>query len=182
MTGEQRFFPRVAYLGAIFLLVCSVFQDVLGEEVEVAEGRISLNVPLGWEKSDLNQGEVLAGWATADSRSSVFLREMNASSGGSMDDLLRNTVNNYEKIFDVKDVGEFRTGQVNGPEKKWPAIFSMVEADVDKGEKTHEMRFYLMIFDTGSSLYFFQGSTTIPVSSGRENDVMGMMRSIVAKS
>lgn len=181
MTGEQRFFPRVAYLGAIFLLVCPVFQDAFGEVVEVAEGRISLNVPLGWEKSDLNRGEVLAGWSTEDSRSSVFLREMDAGAGGSMDDLLRNTVANFEGNFEVKKVGEFKTGQVTGPEKKWPAIFTMVEADVDKGERTHEMRFYLMIFDTGTGLYFFQGSTTMPVSSGRENDILGMMRSIVAK-
>lgn len=182
MSREQRFFRRAAGFAVVLWAIGAAPHGLEAEDVTVADGRIFLKLPLGWEETDLNARNALAGWATADNRNSVFLQAMDPGSGGSMDDLLRNTVKNFENNYEVKEVQDFKTGQVNGPEKKWPAIFTILDANVAKGEKDFEMRFYMMIFDTGTGLYFFQGSTTIPVNKGRENEILGMMRSIVAKS
>lgn len=151
--------------------------------VKIADDRISFALQDGWMKSDLNAERVLAGYATMDNRSSAFFKEMEPSFGGSMQDLIDATVANFEQMFDVQKVAEAKTGQVKGiGEKKWPAIFTTAEAIVKKGRDEFEMRFYLLVFDTGERLYFVQASTTIPVREAREEQIYDMIRSIVAKS
>ena len=153
-----------------------------GERFAIAEGRLSVILPDGWSKTDLNAADVAAGFATQDNRSSLFIREMDVGQGGGMQELLDATVANYEATFEVKDVGKAKTGDVPGKSRKWPAIFTTVEAIVKKGEERFEMRFYLFVFDTGSHLYLVQASTTQPVREAREAQIYEFLRSIVANS
>ena len=81
----------------------------------------------------------------------------------------------------MKDVAKAKTGDVAGPERKWPGIFTTVEASVAKGDETFEMKFYLLVFETGSRLYLMQASTTLPVREARERQVYELIRSLVAK-
>jgi hypothetical protein len=104
-----------------------------------------------------------------------------------MQDLMDLTIANFDadERFHLKKVDDYKTGQVNGikggREKKWPAIFSQAEGTVTRGDQFNEMRFYLLVFDVGDSMYFVQASTTIPVRMGREKEIMEMIRSIIAK-
>lgn len=151
-----------------------------GERIDLADGRLSAILPDGWAKTDLNATDVVAGYATQDGRSSIFLREMDAGPGGGMRELLDATVANFEATFEVREVGKVKTGEVPGKTRKWPAIFTTVEARVKKGPETFEMRFYLFIFDTGESLYLAQASTTQPVREAREWQIDEFLRSLVA--
>lgn len=60
-------------------------------------------------------------------------------------------------------------------------IFTTVEAKVEKGGKTFAMKFYLLVFDTGSRLYLMQAGTTLPVGEARERQIHERIRSLVAK-
>ena len=153
-----------------------------GERFDIAEGRLSVILPDGWGKTDLNATDVVAGYATQDNRSSLFVREMDAGLGGGMQELLDATVANYEATFEVKEVAKAKTGEVPGKIRKWPAIFTTVEAVVKKGEETFAMRFYLFVFDTGKNLYLVQASTTQPVRESREAQIYEFLRSLVANS
>ena len=153
-----------------------------GERFDIAEGRLSVILPDGWAKTDLNAGDVVAGYATQDNRTSLFIREMDAGLGGGMQELLDATVANYETTFEVKDVVKAKTGEVPGKTRKWPAIFTTVEATVVKGEKSFPMRFYLFVFDTGTNLYLVQASTTMPIREAREAQIYEFFRSLVANS
>lgn len=153
-----------------------------GERFEIAGGRLSLVLPPGWERTELNAKDVVAGYATQDNRSSLFIRELDASLGGGMQELLDATIANYEATFEVKDVGESKMGDVPGKSRKWPAIHATVEAAVKKGTGTFEMRFHLFLFDTGTKLYLVQASTTKPVREARERQILDLLRSIVANS
>jgi len=153
-----------------------------GERFDIAGGRLSVILPDGWGKTDLDAADVVAGYATQDNRSSVFVREMGAGLGGGMQELLDATVANYEATFEVKEVGKAKTGEVPGKIRKWPAIFTTVEAVVKKGEETFAMRFYLFVFDTGKNLYLVQASTTQPVRESREAQIYEFLRSLVANS
>ena len=68
-----------------------------------------------------------------------------------------------------------------GKDKKWSAIYSQAEGVVGKDDFEYEMRFYLLVFDVGERVYYVQASTTLPVPTGRENEIMEMIRSIIAK-
>lgn len=153
-----------------------------GERFDIAEGRLSVILPDGWGKTELNAGDVVAGYVTQDNRTSLFIREMDAGLGGGMQELLDATVANYEATFEVKDVGKAKTGEVPGKTRKWPAIFTTVEAVVKKGDESFEMRFYLFVFDTGEKLYLVQASTTQPVRESREAQIYEFLRSLVANS
>jgi hypothetical protein len=153
-----------------------------GERFDFAEGRLSAVLPDGWERTDLNAGDVVAGFATQDKRSSLFVRELDPGLGGGMQELLDATVANYEATFEVKDVGKVKSGDVSGRTRKWPAIFTTVEAVVTKGSESFEMRFYLFLFDTGTHLYLVQASTTKPIREAREAQIYGFLRSLFANS
>jgi hypothetical protein len=183
MRSEQRLFTT----SPLFLrgLVTAIFLTTglarVADRALIDEGRVSLVVPDGWEKTELNAPEVLAGYATQDNRSSVFFRAMSPESSGGMQDILDATIANYEATFKVKGVSKAKTGDVAGPERKWPGIFTTVEASVVKGDETFEMRFYLLVFETGSRLYLMQASTTFPVREARERQIYDLIRSLVAK-
>lgn len=100
-----------------------------------------------------------------------------------MSDIIDSTIQNFEESFVIKREDEtFKTGQVQGPgEKKWPAVFTTIEATLDAKPKPFTFKFYLMIFDTGSALYFIQASTTKPIRGVREKQIMELIKSIVAK-
>lgn len=153
-----------------------------GERIDIADGRLSVILPDGWAKTDLNATDVVAGYATQDGRSSIFLREMDAGLGGGMRELLDATVRNFEATFEVRGGGKVKTGEVPGKTRKWPAIFTTVEARVKKGVEIFEMRLYLFVFDTGESLYLVQASTTQPVREAREGQIYAFFRSLVANS
>lgn len=152
-----------------------------GERFDIAGGKLSLILPDGWQKTDLNAGEVVAGYATQDNRSSAFIREMQPTNGG-MREILDATVANYEQTFEVHKVSEVKTGDVPGKSRKWPAIFATLEATVKKGEESFEMRFHVFIFDIGTDLYLVQASTTLPVRESREKQIYEFLRSLVANS
>ena len=151
------------------------------ERTLIDEGRISLILPDGWKTTELNATDVIAGYATQDNRSSVFFRAVEGGSGGDMEDILNATIGNYEATFTVKKVSKTKTGHVDGPARKWPGIFTIVEAEVKKGDNTFTMKFYLLVFDTGSRLYLMQASTTLPVREARERQIYELIRSLVAK-
>lgn len=153
-----------------------------GERFELAEGRLSAVLPDGWQRTELNAADVAAGFATQDNRSSLFVREMDSGLGGGMQELLDGTIANYEATFQVRDVGKAKTGEVPGKSRKWPAIFTTVDATVTKGEESFEMRFYLFLFDTGTHLYLVQASTTKPIRDAREGQIYEFFRSLVANS
>lgn len=153
-----------------------------GERFDFAGGRLSAVLPDGWERTQLNAGDVAAGFATQDQRSSLFVRELDPSSVGGMQELLDATLANYEATFEVKRVSEGRTGDVPGRSRKWPAIFTTAEAVVTKGSESFEMRFYLFLFDTGTQLYLVQASTTMPVREAREAQIYEFLRSLFANS
>ena len=185
MKGEQRFFRGIrvfALAGVVFATGC--FDDArAGERITIADGKLSLVLPDGWAETDLNAGDVVAGYATQDQRNSAFFNRIDPSSGGSMQDLLDATITNFEARFEIEEVAEAKTGQVQGPgEKKWPAIFTTVEAVVPVGQDEFEMRFYLLIFDIGDQLYTLQASTTKPIREAREEQIYELIRSLVARS
>jgi hypothetical protein len=185
MSQEQRIF-RNAPLFVVFAVACVFhFSNATAAEfrVKIADDSLSFVLPSGWIETDLNAGDVLAGYATQDNRSSVFFKRIETAIGGSMQDLMDGTIFNFEQRFKVTDDGEVKTGQVKGPgEKKWPAIFTTLEAEVVAGTEKFEMKFYVLLFDTGSRIYTVQASTTKPVREARERQVYELIRSIVAKS
>jgi hypothetical protein len=183
MRTEQRFFTTLP----LFLRIIALAFFLPGGGMDASdrtlidEGRVSLIVPDGWKKTELNAADVLAGYATQDNRSSVFFRAISPESGGGMQDILDATIANYEATFKVKEVSKAKTGDVSGPGRKWPGIFTTVEASVVKGDETFEMKFYLLVFETGSRLYLMQASTTLPVRESRERQIYELIRSLVAK-
>ncbi len=183
MRTEQRIFDTSHVFLRFFAVALFLAWTPAGadDRTLIDEGRVSLVVPDGWKKTELNAADVLAGYATQDNRNSVFFRAMSPEFGGGMQDILDATIANYEATFKVKDVSKARTGDVAGPERKWPGIFTTVEASVVKGDETFEMKFYLLVFDTGSRLYLMQASTTLPVRESRERQIYELIRSLVAK-
>lgn len=183
MGSEQRFFVVPAVFLWLFVAAILLSGGHSGAEDRtlIADGKISIVIPDGWVKTELNAEDVIAGYATQDNRSSVFFRAMEPGLGGGMQEILDATVANYETTFKVKAVSRAKTGDVTGPDGKWPGIFTAVEATVVKGETSFEMKFYLLVFDTGTSLYLMQASTTLPVREARERQVYDLIRSIVAK-
>ena len=184
MRSEQRIFIRLVVFVCFLAISSGIRETLLAAEnrVLIADGKISLIIPDGWAKTELNAADVLAGYATQDKRNSAFFRSMDISATGGMQELLDATVANYEATFKVKDVSKAKTGQVEGADRKWPAIFTTLEATVVKGDASFEMKFYLFVFDTGSTLYLMQASTTLPVREAREKQIYDLIRSIVAKS
>ncbi len=175
---------RAFFLSLCFLLPAGPMTSfALPTKVKIADNSIALELPDGWKTSDLNSDQVLAGYASSDNATSVFFRAVDPASTGSMADLMDYTVANFEQQFQVKQVNDsYKTGQVQGPgEKKWPAIFTTMEAMVPANPDPLRMKFYLLIFDTGDSLYFMQGSTTMPVRDAREKEVLAIIKSIVAR-
>ncbi len=184
MSREQRFFHDVAFFVVASVMLGSIFSTAFSAEdrIFVADEKISLILPDGWEESALNANVVEAGFATQDNRTSCFFMRYGAGTNASMQDLMDMTIASFEEEFTIRKEADSKTGQVKGPgEKKWPAIFKTMEATVTKGEKEFEMRFYLLIFDVGRDLYLLQATTTLPIRESRERQVYEFIRSLVAK-
>ncbi|MDF1850810.1 MAG: hypothetical protein P1U85_08255 [Verrucomicrobiales bacterium] len=183
MSREQRFFlvQRLFVVTGLILLL-QPYVSRAEDRQRIADDKISLVVPDGWEESDLNAGVVEAGFATQDKRTSAFITKYSAATRASMQELMDMTIASFEKEFTIRKESDSVTGQVQGPgEKKWPAIFKTLEATVTKRGDEFEMRFYLLFFDVGSQLYLLQATTTIPVRESREKQVYELIRSLVAK-
>ncbi len=186
MQSDQRFFGFhpvfVALAAGLFACGSTVGEPLRrGERFDIDGGKLSLILPDGWKKTELNAADVIAGYATQDNRTSAFIRRMEPTGGG-MTEILNATLANYEQTYEVHKVSEVTTGDVPGKSRKWPAIFSTIEATVKKGDESFEMRFYLFIFDTGSDLYQVQASTTLPARESREKQIFEFLRSLVANS
>ncbi|MEM7603525.1 MAG: hypothetical protein AAF357_19195 [Verrucomicrobiota bacterium] len=181
MSREQRIFHgRYGFtILAVFLSLFSTSSGTAEERVEMDDGAVSMELADGWSETDLNAGDVIAGFATQDNRNSMFLTHFEA--GGSMTDIMLGTVENFEERFEITREEKEKTGQVNGPgEKKWPAVFKSFEAEMKREEKIFPLKFYLLVFDTSEGLYLIQASTTLPVRQSRERQILEMIRSVVA--
>ncbi len=153
---------------------------VAKERLLIADDKISIELADGWKKTDLNQGDVMAGFATQDNRSSMFFTEF--QSGGSLSEIIDNTIINFEARFQITSEEKAVTGQVGGPlDKKWSAVFKTFEVEMEQEAKVFPLKFYLLVFDTGTKLYLLQASTTLPVREAREKQILEMIRSLVAK-
>lgn len=169
-------------MGAITLSISLICTG--GERVIIDQGKLSIELPDGWTKSKRNAGNVLIGWESSDQTGSVFIQKLNV--GGAigmvemMDGFIDNFADNEALIFEGSS--EIKTGQVQGVDRKWPAVFATVDAQLEAKPKNFEMKFYLFIFDTGSAQYYIQGSSTKPIWDVREKQIMSLIRSIVAKN
>jgi hypothetical protein len=182
MRREQRIFHRrrVFTIFAFAAMLPGAGTGSAAERVLIADGKISIELADGWAETDLNPGKVLAGFATQDKKNSLFLTGF--QSGGSLLELMDQTITNFGQTFEITSEEKAKTGQVNGPgDKKWPAVFKSLEADVKNGNGTFPMKFHLLVFDTGSQLYTFQASSLKPVREARERQIFEMIRSLVAK-
>ncbi len=149
--------------------------------VSFHENKLSIVLEPGWKNSDKNADTALAGFESSDQRSSMFINLVRAADSASMPDIMDVAVANYEKVFDVKKVGEYKTGQVQGPDKKWSAIYVQIELEMKTSRDPIPFRFYVMLFDTGTQFYQIQASTMTPVREVREKEIFKMMSSIIAK-
>ncbi len=184
MTNDQRFFPDSARIFSAVLLALFVIAPDLNAEERVifADEAISIALPSGWEKSDLNKDKVLAGFTTQDNRSSVFFTEFQATNQSYMVDLIDSTLANFEQIYRLENYSKYKKGKVKGIDKEHEAIFATVEGTHERNEKTSfEMKFYLLAFNVEDRYYLLQASTTMPIREARERQIYELIRSIVAK-
>ena len=52
---------------------------------------------------------------------------------------------------------KYKTGQVNGPDKKWPAIYTTLDMTLKASPKDFEMKFYLFVFRYRNGPVFYPG-------------------------
>ena len=154
-----------------------------GERVVIDEGKISIELPDGWKKSERNSGTTLIGWESSDQKASAFVQRMVVDTSVEMTVILERIVDRFDEneAMEFEKVGEFKTGQVQGTNKKYPAIFTTLEATLKAKPKDFEMKFYLFVFDAGETQYFIQASSTKPIWDVREKQIMSLIRSIVVK-
>lgn len=184
MTNDQRFFPAtLRFFSAIALTLTTFCSDLTAENrIIFADEAISIALPLGWEKSDLNKERVLAGFATQDNRTSAFFTEFKADTQSFMSDLIDNTLANFEKIYRLENYSKYQKGKVKGIGKEHEAIFATVEGTHERADKnSFEMKFYLLAFEVENRYYLLQASTTMPIREARERQIYDLIRSIVAK-
>lgn len=184
MTNDQRFSPPlVRIFSAITLAILALSTDLAAEKrVVFADEAISIALPMGWEKSDLNKERVIAGFATQDNRTSAFFTEFQATNQSFMVDLIDSTLENFEQIYRLENYSKYKKGKVKGIDKEHQAIFATVEGTHEREDKsTFEMKFYLLAFNVEDRYYLFQASTTMPIREARERQIYELIRSIVAK-
>ncbi|MEC5129243.1 hypothetical protein VSU19_20955 [Verrucomicrobiales bacterium BCK34] len=184
MTNDQRFFPRAARIFSALASVILIFGTGLRAEERVifADDAISIALPLGWQKSDLNKDKVLAGFATQDNRTSVFFTRFEATNQSFMVDLIDSTLANFEQIYRLENYSKYKKGKVKGIDKEHQAIFATVEGTHERDDETSfEMKFYLLTFNVEDRYYLMQASTTMPIREARERQIYELIRSIVAK-
>lgn len=184
MTFQQRLFSSPSGIFRGILLIALFFTTLLRAEERVifANEAISIALPSGWEKSDLNKDKVLAGFATQDNRTSVFFTEFQATNQSYMVDLIDSTLANFEQIYRLDNYSKYKKGKVKGIDKEHQAIFATVEGTHERDDETSfEMKFYLLAFNVENRYYLLQASTTMPIREARERQIYELIRSIVAK-
>ena len=156
----------------------------INNRVSFHDNKISVGLADGWKESDQNKGaqNLLAGFESSDQRSSIFFTLAAANSQADMIDIMDGAVKNFETAFEVKKVSDYKTGQVQGPNKKWPAIYATMELEMKTNRDPIPFRFYVMIFDTGTELFMIQGSTMKPIRDVREKEILKMFKSVIAKN
>lgn len=140
--------------------------------------KLSLELATGW--TQIERPDALAAFSSADKNASMFLTIAKNDAASSMDDVLTGAVANFEEAFKVNEKGEYRWGKIQGPTKKWNAIFTTLELEMVGKPANIPFRFYLTIFDTGTALYLIQASTMKPVKADREKEILAMIRSVIA--
>ncbi|MDF1752253.1 MAG: hypothetical protein P1U89_05680 [Verrucomicrobiales bacterium] len=153
------------------------------ERVVFAEDKLSVIVPDGWKKSERNTDTTLIGWESPDETTSVFFQKTGYDRSLGMEDILDEIIEEFEvsESIKVKHAANYKSGQVNGVGKKFPAIFSTLDVTLIANPKDFEMEFYLFVFDTGDVQYFIQASSTKPVRDIRKKQIMSLIRSLVAR-
>jgi len=170
-----------------FLLICllATTSICLAEEkrVLIADDKISLIVPQGWKKSEQNLDTTLAGWESPDQKASFFFQPMTSDVNLSMKELMDLTVDQFEKNegLEFQKIGPYKTGQVKGSKKPFPAIYTTMDMVFKASQKDIELKYYLLIFDVGAQQYFLQASINKPVWDVREKQILEMIQSLVAR-
>ena len=171
---------RLQVVAAVILaLLVSVSRSQEGSRrIAFHDGKLSLELARGW--TQIERPGALVAVASADKNASMFFTLASNDAASSMDDVLTGAVANFAEAFEVRKKGEYRWGQIQGPSKKWNAIFTTLELEMVGKPENIPFRFYLTIFDTGTALYLIQASTMKPVKADRENEILAMIRSVVA--
>ena len=175
----RRIFTEVLACFLVSLLLgSSATAQSDSSRVAFHDGKLSLEPAKGWAK--IERPDALVAFASADKNASLFITIAKNDAASSMDDVLTGAVANYEEAFQVNEKGEYRWGKVQGPTKKWNAIFTTLELEMVGKPENIPFRFYLTIFDTGTALYLIQASTMKPVKEDRQKEILTMIRSVIA--
>ena len=166
----------------VALLLISQPLFSIGQEgnkrVAFHDGKLSLEVANGW--TQIERPDALVAFSSADKNASMFFTIANNDDASAMEDVLTGVVAIFGEAFEVTEKSEFRWGKVQGPSKKWNAVFTMLELEMVGKPQNIPFRFYLTIFDTGTALYLIQASTMKPVKADREKEILAMIRSVIA--
>ena len=167
-------------IGIFLALTSHVFCK---ERVVFADEKLSIELPDGWKKSELNSKSTLAGWESPDQTTSAFFSRFNAGND-TMEAIMDSVIDSYEetKVLTVRKVDDYKSGTVKGVgNKKFPAIYTVADITVTAQPRDFELKYYLFVIDTGSAQYFMQASTTKPVRPAREKQILSMVKSLIAR-
>ncbi|NNE91491.1 MAG: hypothetical protein HKN23_07575 [Verrucomicrobiales bacterium] len=171
------FFRTVVVVLGVWTAAASA-QAQRNKRFAFADGKISMELADGWKK--IEREGTLGAFESSDQKSSMFFTIAAAAGASGMPEILEGALDNFEQAFIVKKTGDFKSGQIQGPNKKWTAIFTTLELEMEAKPHNVPFRFYITIFDTGSALYMIQGSTMMPVRDVREKEIFRMIRSVIA--
>ncbi|MEO0413314.1 MAG: hypothetical protein AAF226_00010 [Verrucomicrobiota bacterium] len=154
--------------------------------------KLSTVIPIGWKTSERPPSDTMyGGFEYKDQSASVFFTKAVLSDQASaMSDVIEGIIQTYENTenFNVSNYGKITTGEVAGPDKKWPAVFtsfdvdmSLIARDPEAPPRDVTFRFYIMVFETSSQAYVIQGSAMKPVVQGREKDIFSIMKNTIAQ-
>ena len=174
------FFGMMAALAATTVLNTASAQRP-EKRVSFHDNKVSVVLQDGWVKSERKGDQLIAGFVSSDERSSVFFTLAAAGNRAEMKDIMDGAVKNFENAFDVKKVSKYATGQIQGPNKKWPAIYATMELEMKTNRDPIPFRFYVVVFETKSQIYMIQGSTMSPIREVREKEIIKMMKSVIAQ-
>lgn len=178
---------KVAFLSlGVWMIISSIATTVYsGERVVIADDKLSFEVPDGWKKSELHSKTTLGGWQSVDKTASVYFQKFQAGADQGMEDIMDTIIEGFEAKDDMKvsDLAKYKTGQVKGPgTKKFPAIYTTLDITLEtEKDGDFKMRFYVFVVDTGTAQYTIQANTTMPIRKARENQIMGLVKSLVAR-
>ena len=151
---------------------------ITAERTVLKGGRLSFQLPATWKKADKPPAgeEVLGAFQSRDNTSSLFVTKVTTSPGLSLPAVMDGVVENFEKGLIVNRIGKTKDGELAGVF----AVFCTLELEVPSAttRERKPFRFYLTIFETGSTVYLIQGSVQQPVKKEREQEVLAIIRSV----